>query len=661
MKKNALSSLLLTFAIVLLLTACSPAAAPQAPAVQAATPVLPTEPPPTGTPAPTETLAPTEAPPLTCRIVFDSDRDGNREIYRMEPDGSHSVNLTNHPGDDFNPAWSPDGSRIAFVSNRENEPDGGQFIYVMNADGSQVRQLTRENDSDWPDWSPDGRQITYTSQGDIFVMDAGGSGQAANLTHSPEKDAQATWSPDGSQIAWLSGEDWKWNVFVMSPDGSHVRQITDNGQVSTLAWTVDGRIFTNWGWTGQDEFCHNCVVNPDGSDIVDVGGKGELQRYMPFWTVSGERVELTNTDSFDGNEEIYLIGQALPDVLDIGIGAVNLTNNPARDSNPDYPANCGPGAGTDAAVIQPVQDSHTIVIGYAGDRPEQSQRKDNFQKACEELGLRCLYGDVPGLIAQGVDAVVHNTGPSGVEELTPSLLEAQARQIPVFVLDAESDLEGTYSVTIDPRQWVNTSLEWMLEGMGGAGDLAYFDFQPDHPQAAIIEDLLEKYPGVTVVTHEEDKYTFKEGKGYVNTLMEEYPNLQAIWSNDSLSTIVLGVADNRMPSQTWPLLMCEPSKEGLYIWKDRLTDFPAMRCIAVSNPPGIAYDAVYAAYYLLTGAQIDPSALDGPYGRSLYVNSPVITNDNLQEWLEKIGTENDPYIVDERMAPAAIQEEWFLE
>ncbi len=77
----------------------------------------------TPTAEPTTTLE-----PLPCMIAFDADRDGNREIYVMEPDGSDPTNLSNHPADDWGPVWSPEGSRIAFVSNRENER-GASSLY----------------------------------------------------------------------------------------------------------------------------------------------------------------------------------------------------------------------------------------------------------------------------------------------------------------------------------------------------------------------------------------------------------------------------------------------------------------------------------------------------------------------------------------------------
>jgi len=83
------------------------------------------------------------------KIVFDSERDGNSEIYIMNADGSHQINLSNNPANDWNPVWSPDGEKIAFVSDR----DGNYEIYIMNADGSNQINLTNNPADDrFPDW-----------------------------------------------------------------------------------------------------------------------------------------------------------------------------------------------------------------------------------------------------------------------------------------------------------------------------------------------------------------------------------------------------------------------------------------------------------------------------------------------------------------------------
>ena len=275
---------------------------------------------------------------VPCPIAFDSDRDGNLEIYTMDSNGENLVNLTNDPADDWNPDWSPDGSQIAFTSDRETEDGGGQFIYVMNADGSNVFQLTTLSPSDYADWSPDGGAIIFSSDAtgnhEIYIMKADGSNEPTNFTNSDAQDIQPTWSPDGSQIAWLSGEEDHWDLFVMNADGSDVLQLTDNGGVYDMTWTIDGQLFTHWD-NGQYG-CFNCVMNADGSNVTDAGGKGEIQRYLPYWTLEGDRVELVSADMGEGNDEIYLVGEIYPDVL------FNLTNNPGNDRNPDWAALCGP-------------------------------------------------------------------------------------------------------------------------------------------------------------------------------------------------------------------------------------------------------------------------------------------------------------------------------
>ena len=114
------------------------------------------------------------------------------------------VRLTNNNAWDAGAAWSPDGKRIAFCSNR----DGKVEIYVMNADGSDVKRLTNNLSDDFgPKWSPDGNKILFDSERDgnkeVYVMDADGGNQTP-LTRNNATDSATSWSPDGSQIAFAS-------------------------------------------------------------------------------------------------------------------------------------------------------------------------------------------------------------------------------------------------------------------------------------------------------------------------------------------------------------------------------------------------------------------------------------------------------------------------
>src|SRR2546426_407431 len=107
-------------------------------------------------------------PGVNGKIAFDSNRDGNEEIYVINPDGTGETRLTNNPASDFSPTWSPDGTKIAFVSFR----DGFSAIYIMNADGTGQTRITNnpEGDSE-PDWSPNGTKIAFakTHAGNIQI------------------------------------------------------------------------------------------------------------------------------------------------------------------------------------------------------------------------------------------------------------------------------------------------------------------------------------------------------------------------------------------------------------------------------------------------------------------------------------------------------------
>ncbi|MCB9098947.1 MAG: PD40 domain-containing protein [Anaerolineales bacterium] len=176
------------------------------------------------------------------QALLTSDHNGDRDIYLVNPTGV-PINLTETVGDDLQPAWSPDEQQIAFSSNRT----GNFEIYIINADGSQLTQLTTDNRAfdEWPVWSPDGRQIAFVSDRtgnvDLFVIAADGT-NLRQLTDDPADDWPAAWSPDGRQLVFASERDGDWNLYVAPVTGGDAIQLTDDpGDERDPIWSPDGK------------------------------------------------------------------------------------------------------------------------------------------------------------------------------------------------------------------------------------------------------------------------------------------------------------------------------------------------------------------------------------------------------------------------------------
>ena len=177
------------------------------------------------------------------RLAFASMQNGNIDIFVMDADGSNRTRLTTHGAADYKPSWSPDGERIAFVSER----DGNAEIYAMRADGSdQARLWSQANAADVdPAWSPDGTRIAFSSDRDgnaeIYVMNAAG-GAPLRLTTNDAPDLRPAWSPQGDRIAferWCTGTgECVPNVFVMLATGAGQTRLTTGREA---AWSPDGR------------------------------------------------------------------------------------------------------------------------------------------------------------------------------------------------------------------------------------------------------------------------------------------------------------------------------------------------------------------------------------------------------------------------------------
>ncbi len=653
---------IISILLIASLAACvnTPTATPAPAAAEAPTP----EP----TAAPTATLAPTPTPePIPCTIAFFSDRDGNADIFSMAPEGGEAINLTADPAHDIDPAWSPDGSRIAFVSDRsvEGQENHDPVVFIMNADGSSVHPLFTEGGSAEPNWSPDGKKITY-SNGDIYIIAADGSGPSVNLTNSPdEADKTPLWSPDGSHIAFIKESAGKQNLWIMDADGKNPRALTNNSKEGFIGanWVTNDWLFVSpWAWEGKEEICVNCLVSLDGSSILSAGGKGEVEQFRKLlWRSDGSVGTVNEMDALPGqppfgNSELVLASKSLPDELKLGIGFLNLTNNPAGDYKPAWPSGCTLNRNPSPADLQSLIDVKLYGLGYAGDDPENEARRNDFQTACDEMNIACSYGSVSELMAKKVIAIIVNSTNGVVQESEKDIQAAIAAGVPVILLDAEKDIPGAYSVTIDQQRWALTGLKWMIDKMGGKGQVLYYDLYPAYNHTETLKAVVKDYPGVTLLEGG-DNYVndpFKMKPGTTHTL-QEHPDIIAIWSNGGFEFVQQSIKEESgLAPDKWPAFLCGTSPHDLDVWQWTLQENPKFESLALGNPSAIAYDAAYAAHYLAGGMEINPSALGGRFGNSLLVDIPIITPDRFAEAFQH------RELINPFMHPDEIQEKWFL-
>ncbi len=178
------------------------------------------------------------------KIAFTSQvTPGRKEIYVMDYDGHRPVRLTNNGSVNLSPAWSPDGTQLAYITFVTGRPE----IHLIDADGRRSRVFAREGDlNSAPEWAPDGRSMVYSASREgnsELVRIEMGSNRITRLTNHPAIDTSPAYSPTGREIAFTSDRSGGPQIYVMDADGANVRRVTTQGSYNeSPAWSPRGNL-----------------------------------------------------------------------------------------------------------------------------------------------------------------------------------------------------------------------------------------------------------------------------------------------------------------------------------------------------------------------------------------------------------------------------------
>ncbi len=236
-------------------------------------------------------------------VAVQHENDNADIIVFSDLTDTNPINLTNDPAVDEMPRWSPDGQWLAFVSNRSGSKD----IYIMRADGSELRQLTDATAEDlYPSWSPDGRQLVFSSNRDgdfdLFVITVDSAEIAVKLTTNDAFDSFPHWSLD-NRLVFASNRDGNFEIYKMDSDGQNLQRMTETSADEFYpVWSPSAQqiVFISQTADGREIYS----IRQDGTGLVPLTDT-QADEFSPNWSPDGNFIVFAAEEK--GSTALYLI------------------------------------------------------------------------------------------------------------------------------------------------------------------------------------------------------------------------------------------------------------------------------------------------------------------------------------------------------------------
>lgn len=266
---------------------------------------------------------------LRGRVAYQSNEDGDWEIWVMRADGGGKKKLTDNAAADEYPRWSPDGRRVAFVSDR----DGNKELYCVEVESGKTQRLTSHPAEDLdPDWSPDGARLVFTSRRDgkdaLYWLEMADK-KVTRLTEGAGRNALASWSPDGKKIAFSSNRILGWSVYTLDLETRETRKVVGGHGACRPRWSRDGKwlALVSQQADGKGDIF---VVRPDGKELRRITETSQTYDYFPSWGAGGAWVFFARTQNkAKGPWDLYAVNGTSGEEL-------RLTDTPYSESFPDW-------------------------------------------------------------------------------------------------------------------------------------------------------------------------------------------------------------------------------------------------------------------------------------------------------------------------------------